>query len=111
MNDFISCSECKSKLCLVQRFCTAEWVNIINKNKNQELNKKGQYLFREGDRVFGLFFIQSGKVKVISTGLNAKEQIVRLASDGHVVGHRGFGSETYPIGAVALEDTIACFLD
>ena len=50
-------------------------------------------------------------MKVISTGMNGKEQIVRLATDGHLVGHRGYGSETYPIGAVALEDTLGCFLD
>ena len=111
MINFINCSECKSKLCVVQRYCDPDWVDIVNRKKNQEFYKKGQYLFREGDRVFGLYFIQSGKVKVISTGLNGKEQIVRLANDGHVVGHRGYGSEIYPIGAVALSDTYACFLD
>jgi CRP-like cAMP-binding protein len=36
---------------------------------------------------------------------------VRLATVGHVVGHRGYGHETYPIGAIAMEDTLACFLD
>jgi CRP-like cAMP-binding protein len=95
----------------VQQYCTAEWLHNISREKNQVLYKKGQYIFREGDRVFGLYFIQQGKVKIISTGINGKEQIVRLAIDGHIIGHRGYGSETYPIGAVALEDTRTCFLD
>ena len=44
------------------------------------------------------------------SGPNKKEQIVRLANDGHVVGHCAFGGETYPVSAIALEDTRACFL-
>ncbi len=86
-------------------------MNIISEAKNQLWYKKGQYIFREGDRIFGLYFIERGKVKIISTGLNNKEQIVRLAVTGHVIGHRGENHETYPIGAVALEDTQLCFLD
>jgi CRP-like cAMP-binding protein len=83
----------------------------IDRRKNQEHYERGQFIFKEGSRVFGLYLIQQGKVKVISTGINDKEQIVRLATGGHVVGHRGYGGETYPIGAVALEDTTACFVD
>ena len=83
----------------------------MSAGKNQLWYKKGQYIFREGDRIFGLYFIENGKVKIISTGLNNREQIVRLATVGHVIGHRGYGSETYPVGAVALEDTQVCFFD
>lgn len=111
MKDVIHCSTCKTKSCFVRQYCSQEWINIIDVSKNQEFYKRGEYLFREGSRVFGLYFLQQGKVKVISTGMNGKEQIVRLATDGHVIGHRGYGIETYPIGAVALEDTLACFLD
>ena len=109
--DDTHCSDCSSKNCFVQRFCNPTWVGIINQSRTHSLYKKGQYIFREGDRVFGLYFLQHGKVKVVSTGLNGREQIVRLAADGHVLGHRGFGAETYPVGAVAMEDTWLCFLD
>ena len=108
---FIECFNCKTRNCFVQQYCSTDWISIISRGKNQEFYKKGEYLFREGSRVFGLYFIQQGKVKVISTGMNGKEQIVRLATDGHLVGHRGYGMETYPIGAVALEDTLGCFID
>ncbi|MCX6292270.1 MAG: Crp/Fnr family transcriptional regulator [Bacteroidetes bacterium] len=111
MNYKISCQDCANKQCFVQQYCFADWINRIDQSKNQAWYKRGQYIFREGDRVFGIYFIQQGKVKVVSTGLNNKEQVVRLATDGHVVGHRGYGAETYPIGAIALEDTIACFVE
>ena len=66
--------------------------------------------FREGDKVSGLYFIQQGKVKIVSNGLNGKEQIVRLVSDGYVIGHCGIGEEMYPIGAVALKILQLAFL-
>ncbi len=60
--------------------------------------------------VNGLFIILEGTAKVFRTGINGKEQIVRFAKDGEVVGHRGFGTEeSYPIGAVALEDILLCY--
>lgn len=105
------CSDCSTKSCFVQQFCVPTWVGIINQSRNHSLYKKGQHIFREGDRVFGLYFIQRGKVKVVSTGLNGREQIVRLAAEGHILGHMGYGAETYPVGAVALEDSWLCFLD
>src|ERR1017187_6924906 len=87
------------------------WVGILNYSKNFNFYKKGEIIFREGDRIFGLYFIYKGKVKVVSEGLNNRVQIVRLATNGHILGHRGLGVETYPIGAVALEDTWLCFID
>lgn len=63
----------------------------------------------EGAPVNGLYFIYSGIVKVIKTGYNGKEQILRLSKNGEVIGHRGFGmGETYKIGATTLQDSILC---
>jgi CRP-like cAMP-binding protein len=58
----------------------------------------------------GIYFIYQGKVKVTISGANDKEQIVRLAKEGHILGHRGYGGESYPIGAEALEDSSICFV-
>ncbi|MEL7002863.1 MAG: Crp/Fnr family transcriptional regulator [Bacteroidota bacterium] len=71
--------------------------------------KKGQSFIIEGAPVHGLFFVYKGKVKVVKTGINGREQIVRFASDGEIIGHRGFGAgQSYQISAVALEDTVLC---
>ncbi|WP_298342931.1 Crp/Fnr family transcriptional regulator [uncultured Algibacter sp.] len=72
--------------------------------------KKGQQFIMEGAPVNGLFFILKGTVKVFRTGINGREQIVRFAKEGEIIGHRGFGTEEYySIGAVALKDTILCY--
>ena len=107
----LDCISCSNSSCFVQKFCVPTWVGIINHSRNFGMYKKGEDIFREGERVFGIYFIQHGKVKVVSSGFNGRTQIVRLASDGHILGHRGFGAETYPVGAIALEDTWVCFLD
>jgi CRP-like cAMP-binding protein len=43
--------------------------------------------------------------------MTGRQQIVRFASDGHILGHRGFGNDVYPISAVAMEDSIICFIE
>jgi CRP-like cAMP-binding protein len=65
----------------------------------------------EGTPAHGLFFAYKGKVKVLKTGVDDREQIVRFAKDGEIIGHRGgFGSSKYySISAQALEDTTLCY--
>lgn len=107
---YIECGECKNSQCFI-KLCSSEYISLLNEKKNQIVFNKGQFVFQEGSPVFGIYFIQEGKVKVVSSNLKGKEQIVRLAGDGHILGHRGYGGETYPIGAVALEESRICFLD
>ncbi|MDD7887707.1 Crp/Fnr family transcriptional regulator [Flavivirga sp. 57AJ16] len=72
--------------------------------------KKGQQFIIEGAPVNGLFFILKGTVKVFRTGINGREQIVRFAKEGEIIGHRGFGTEEYySIGAIALQDAVLCY--
>lgn len=65
----------------------------------------------EGTAVAGLHFINQGQVKVFSSGISGKEKIVRLADKGHIIGHRGYGAENYPVSAATLADAIICFVD
>lgn len=102
--------ECSEDNCFLKQHTSQDWLTIINDKKNLAHYKKGHHIITEGNSVMGLYFICKGKVKVTTLGLNGKEQIVRLASDGHILGHRGFGHETYPIGAVAMEESLVCFI-
>ena len=66
--------------------------------------------YREGEEVKGIYFILHGKVKVDMTW-GKKTYILRLAADGQILGHRGFGiDDIYPINAVTLEPTTVCFI-
>jgi len=79
-------------------------------NKSTLKLRKGQQFIIEGTPVNGLFFILKGSVKVFRTGINGREQIVRFAKEGEIIGHRGFGTqEYYSIGATLLQDAIMCY--
>ncbi len=109
-NGNISCNKCENVKCLI-KLCDTKWLSFVNEKKNQIVLQKGQYIFLEGNPVFGAYFIQHGKVKVSSSNFDGKKQIVRLANDGHILGHRGYSGETYPIEAITLEDSRICFFD
>src|ERR1035437_2146700 len=97
----IKCVDCKTA-CFINQNCTTEWMNKIELKKNQIDHRAKDCIFREDGYIEGIYFIQQGNVKIVSKGAAKKEQIVRLATDGHVLGHRGNGDDKYPISAIAL---------
>ncbi len=105
----ISCNACLNSICFV-KLCSTDWILEADRMKSQTFYRKSQNIIKEGSQVWGVFFIQKGKVKVFSSGLNNKEQIVRFAVDGHILGHRGIGNDVYPISAVSMEDSFICFI-
>ncbi|HEY0271561.1 MAG TPA: cyclic nucleotide-binding domain-containing protein, partial [Chitinophaga sp.] len=72
-----------------------EWLPAVNVNREHLSYKKGAVLFKEGDPVTGIYFVYSGTVKVHKKWGEEKELIVRFATTGDIVGHRGIGSEQY----------------
>ncbi len=105
-----SCDFCVNKNCIIKRNLPILSNTLFVKNKNTLKCKKGQQFIMEGAPVNGLFFILKGTVKVFRTGINGREQIVRFAKEGEIIGHRGFGTEEYySIGAIALRDSVLCY--
>ena len=105
-----SCESCESS-CLIQKYCSPEWVRKMDQIKCQLFFKQNQDIVNENSPILGGFFVQSGKVKIYSTGLNQRQQIVRFANPGHIIGHRGAEKERYPIGAKAMDDSVVCFIE
>ncbi|PQV47405.1 CRP-like cAMP-binding protein [Jejuia pallidilutea] len=105
-----SCASCDNSNCIVNRNLSILENSTLVDNKSTLRCKKGQQFIMEGAPVNGLFFILKGTVKVFRTGINGREQIVRLAKEGEIIGHRGFGTEEYySIGAIALQDAVLCY--
>ena len=73
--------------------------------------KKGQVLMHEGSRPNGVYCLHHGKAKVYRLGTEGKEQIIRFAKDGDLIGYRSLLSgENLSASVSALEDTHACFI-
>lgn len=73
--------------------------------------KKGQVLMHEGSRPNGVYCIHNGKAKIFRLGTEGKEQIIRFAKNGDLIGYRSLLSgENLSASIGALEDTHACFV-
>lgn len=96
-------------------FCTnslKEWLPAIDKVRTTIKFRKGELLFEEGQNVNGIFFVNHGIVKVHKHWGEEKELILRFATDGEIVGHRGIGVESvFPVSGTAITDVSACFID
>jgi len=103
------CISCKNENCLIkQNLKEIDEAGFLD-YKHTITCKKSRNFILEGAPVHGLFFVYNGKAKVYKTGINGREQIVRFAKDGEIIGHRGFGAgQFYQVSAETVEDTILC---
>src|SRR5258708_1136897 len=103
---------CNLKTSFLFQKCLPEWRPAIDANRKTLHFKKGELIFKEGDKVNGIYFVYSGKLKVHKKWGTEKELIIRFAKKGDIFGHRGLGHESYyPISATAIEPVNACFID
>lgn len=57
--------------------------------------RKNQIVFQENGVPTGLYFLQKGKVKKYKSGLNGKEQIFYIATQGELLGYHALLSQEY----------------
>jgi len=83
----------------------------IDASKGCNFYDRGQVIFHEGNRINGIYCINKGKIKIYQTGSEGKEQIIRFAKEGDIIGYRALLSEE-PLSASAatLEEATLCFI-
>ncbi len=91
--------------------------NVLTPSEKEELMgnmtcsffKKGEYIYKEGERPIGLVCLSDGKVKIFKEGVGGREQIVRMAKPIGFIGYRAlFAEENNIASAVAIEDSVTC---
>jgi CRP/FNR family transcriptional regulator len=103
------CDHCEARLRSVFKTAEQPTLEEVAAAKACGFFKKGQVIFQYGDTPAGLFCIHQGKVKVYKTGEEGRDQIVRFAKEGDVIGYRSLLSgESYHLSAAALEDSVIC---
>lgn len=95
---------------LFTKFCSKEGRELFEANKQIFFYSEGRRIFNEGEQVKGIYFIESGMVKVLSLSYDNSEKIIRFASNQMILGHRGWNTKIYPISAESLTDTVVTFL-
>jgi CRP-like cAMP-binding protein len=74
--------------------------------------KKGQFLFREGDKPRGLICLASGKVKVFKDGVGGRGQILKMLRHQGFIGYKVLFSDTpWSVSAIAIEDSAICIFE
>ncbi|MCB9195521.1 MAG: Crp/Fnr family transcriptional regulator [Flavobacteriales bacterium] len=105
-----SCVDCKNenKVFCAMSQCERSDISV---DKGANFYQKGQTIFYEGNYAHGLFCIYKGKVKLTKNSEDGKEQIVRFAQTGELLGYRSLLSEqSYQVSAIAIEDCSICHI-
>ncbi|MCP4310078.1 MAG: Crp/Fnr family transcriptional regulator [Bacteroidetes bacterium] len=107
----ISCDSCVIRTHTLFRHLTDEERQEIFLNKITETYKRGSIIYQEGDRMKGFFCVQKGIVKIYKTGFDGKEQIIRFAQTGDIIGYRSVvSSEPACTTSEVLEDGLLCHI-
>ncbi|HDS08286.1 MAG TPA: Crp/Fnr family transcriptional regulator [Bacteroides sp.] len=111
MIDQPSCESCISRTHPLFRHLNHEERNHISLHKITETYKRGSIIYREGNRMKGFFCVQKGIIKVFKTGFDGKEQIIRFAKSGDIIGYRSvISNEPACTSTEVLEDCIVCHI-
>lgn len=107
-----NCDNCIENRMSVFNVLTKAEKELLNKNYTCQHYKKGEIIFKEGDKPSGLICLSEGKVKVFKEGVGGREQIVRMAKPVGFIGYRAlFAEENHTATAVAIEDSIITIIN
>lgn len=83
--------------------------NRLDYDKTCEVYKKGTVVYSEGGRLSGFYCITKGIVKILKTGIEGKEQIIRFAKKGEIIGYRSLLSEELACSTAKVIDKAVLF--
>ena len=108
----VYCENCIDSKESIFSVLTDEQKNILNDRHTCTSYKKGEIIYKEGDKPSGLICLSKGKVKVIKEGVGGREQIVRMTKPIGFIGYRAlFAGNHYISSAVAIEDSQICMIE
>lgn len=108
---FIFCEDCFVKLHTSFRTLSEDQIDALNYEKACNLYKRGDTVYHEGHRGNGVYCVNKGVLKLYKTGLDGKEQIIRFAKAGDIIGFRSvLSDEISCTTAKVVEDAVLCFI-
>lgn len=109
-------SDNRCENCIIRQFnslraMSKEELKKVSDTKSSKTIKKGDILFEEGEKLNGVYCVRSGISKLSKLSANGKDQIVKLATKGEVMGQRSvIAEETANLSAIAVDDMEVCFI-
>ncbi|MFO7853363.1 MAG: Crp/Fnr family transcriptional regulator [Bacteroidota bacterium] len=85
---------------------------VLVKNHSYAHYRKGEIIYKEGEKPPGLLCLASGKVKIFKEGVGGREQILRMVKPAGLPGFRAlFAGAAYSASAIAIEDSTICIIE
>ena len=107
----IACDSCIIRTLPLFRHLDTQELQEISLNKITETRKRASIIYKEGNRMKGFYCVQKGIIKIYKTGMDGKEQIIRFALPGDVIGYRSVVSnEPACTTTEVLEESILCHI-
>jgi len=107
----LSCDSCTIRTHPLFRHLEEQELQEIMLNKITETYKRGSIVYQEGNRMKGFCCVQSGIIKIYQTGFDGKEQIIRFAKPGDIIGYRSVVSnEPACTTTEVIEEAVLCHI-
>ncbi|RMB56967.1 Crp/Fnr family transcriptional regulator [Dokdonia sinensis] len=105
------CENCIIRQLNALKALSKDELKAISDSKTERRIKKGEKIFDENESLDGVFCVRSGASKLSKLQENGKDQIVKIAGSGEVLGKRSLiAEEKANLSATALEDMDVCFI-
>lgn len=89
---------------------TSEELEKLNQNLVCKSFKRSSVIYNEGSRINGAYIVVSGILKIYKTGFDGKEQIIRFAKEGDLIGFRSIVSQELACTtAEVIQDAVLCY--
>ncbi|WP_405352295.1 Crp/Fnr family transcriptional regulator [Nonlabens sp. Asnod3-H03] len=105
------CENCVIRQYNALRVLNTEDLAEINATKKLQSVSKGDMIFKEGQRLSGIYCVRNGATKLSKITASGRDQIVKIASKGEILGQRSIVcDENANLSATALNDMEVCFI-
>ena len=105
------CDSCVSRDISIFSDLTDNEISDLNAVKKCNIYDKGKIIFHEGNKIHGIYCVSKGKIKLYQLGSEGKEQIIRFAKPGDIIGYRALLSdEPLSASAESIEEAVVCFI-
>jgi CRP-like cAMP-binding protein len=95
----------------VFRHLTKDEFNLLNFEKGCNHYKRGSIIYHERNRISGIYCVNKGIIKLVKTGMDGREKIIRFAKKGDIIGYRSILSQELACTtAKVIEDAVLCFI-
>ena len=105
-----NCDQCIIRRLNALKSLHSDELRSITKSKNEKVFNRGDYIFKEGKYLNGIYCISSGICKLVKS-VEGKIRILKFIKQGDLLGLRSLMSnDSAKLSAIAMNRTKVCFI-